>query len=618
MINFIASLSRSSKRLILLGLDGVLFPISLYIAFALRYGNLNPAWAIKTSLLLFPMVTAIGLILAVVLGLSRVKLSTMDGRSILRIGLCAIILTLSTIFISYAFQLGAPRSVPIIFGATFLVLATGTRVFGQYILTTIFNNSADQKRVLIYGAGSAGGQLAGALTRTPEVRPICFVDDNPSLRGLIVSGLPVFAAKDIEKVIKDKRIDRIVLAVPSVSDRRRKELVKKLTPLHCEVLALPSILDLIADQGLVESLKPVSLDDLLGRDKVDLHLPEVARTYAGKSVMVTGAGGSIGSELCRQLMTCDVKRIVFFDHSEFALYAIEMDLASIAKKRNIELVPILGSVTDTVIVSAALSKHEVNVVLHAAAYKHVPLVEANEVSGLRNNVLGTHIVAKAAKDAKIERFILVSTDKAVRPTNVMGASKRLAELVVQDLASRSETTLFSMVRFGNVLGSSGSVIPLFQKQLERGGPLTVTHRDVTRYFMTIPEAARLVLLAGSYARGGDVFVLDMGEPVTIWDLARVMIELSGLTVRDESNPDGDIEIDITGLRPGEKLYEELLIGKDTLPTPHDKILRAAESKLPKTAIATIIKELTIAAKNNDSGRGRAVVKKYVEGYNCPD
>lgn len=604
--------------MILLAVDGVLFPISLYVAFALRYGSFYPDWALGKSLFLFPIVTLLGIILAILLGLPRVKLSAMDSRSILSIGVCAIILTALTITISYVFGLNAPRSVPLIFGATFLVLSSGIRIFVQYVLITRKYRSNDQKRVLIYGAGSAGGQLAGALGRTPEVRPVCFVDDKPSLRGLIVSGLPVFASHDIEKVIKDKKIDRIVLAVPSASNQRRKELIEKLTPLDCEVFVLPSILDMIAGKELVDSLKPVSLDDLLGRAKVDLDLPEVAKTYAGKTVMVTGAGGSIGSELCRQLVTCGVQKIVLFEHSEYSLYAIEMELAGLIDASDITVVPVLGTVIDGVVVKNAIAQNSVDVVLHAAAYKHVPLVEANEISGLRNNVIGTQVVAKAALDAQIERFILVSTDKAVRPTNVMGASKRLAELVVQDLASRSKSTLFSMVRFGNVLGSSGSVIPLFQKQLERGGPLTVTHRDVTRYFMTIPEAARLVLLAGSYARGGDVFVLDMGKPVTIWDLARVMIELSGLSVRDADNPDGDIQIDITGLRPGEKLYEELLIDADMLATPHEKILRASESKLDAKTVAGILKELTAASKDNDNARGRAVVEQWVEGYHRPD
>jgi FlaA1/EpsC-like NDP-sugar epimerase len=374
---------------------------------------------------------------------------------------------------------------------------------------------------------------------------------------------------------------------------------------------------MINGKGLVESLKPVSADDLLGRDKVDLDLEEVDRTYAGKCVMVTGAGGSIGSELCRQLILCGIRKLVLFEHSELALYSIERELQPDTEKLGIELATVLGSVTDAQRVESALRTHKIQGLLHAAAYKHVPLVEANEISGLRNNVIGTRILADAALRVGIERFVLISTDKAVRPTNVMGASKRLAELVIQDFASRSKKTLFSMVRFGNVLGSSGSVIPLFREQIEKGGPVTLTHGDVTRYFMTIPEAARLVLLAGSYARGGDVFVLDMGKPTKIYDLACSMIELSGRTVRNADNPEGDIEVKVTGLRPGEKLYEELLIGNDMLTTPHAKILRAQESSLSEIEIANALRDLSTSFEKDDVALARGVIERWVEGYQRP-
>ncbi len=618
MLSFLNSLSRRSKRAVLLCIDVVLLPISLYMAFVLRYGSMFPNWAIEKSWFLFPAVTVAGAFLAIFLGLQRIKLKAFENRSISNIAICSIGLIFIAATISYAFQLNAPRSIPIIFGLIFLILSSGVRILGQIVLTRADSKDTPHKRVLVYGAGSAGSQLAAALMQTAELKPVCFADDNPSLKGLIVSGLLVHSAKDIAKVIKDRRIDRIVLAVPSMSNQRRKDLIRELSHYKCEVLALPSFLDMIDGKGLVESLKPVSLEDLLGRNKVELDLPEVTASYKDKSVMITGAGGSIGSELCRQLMTCDIEKLVLFEHSEFALYAVERELCELAKEAGITLVSVLGSVTDTVLVTSTLVEHGVQTVLHAAAYKHVPLVEINELAGLRNNVIGTRIVAEAAQKAKIERFILVSTDKAVRPTNVMGASKRLAELVVQDLASRANGTLFSMVRFGNVLGSSGSVIPLFRDQIERGGPITVTHADVTRYFMTIPEAARLVLLAGSFARGGDVFVLDMGKPVKIADLARSMVQLSGLSVKDKKNPGGDIEIDVTGLRPGEKLYEELLIGDDMLTTPHAKILRAQESKLSEIEIATILRELTTASETNDAALARAVVERWVDGYKRPN
>ncbi|WP_226804185.1 nucleoside-diphosphate sugar epimerase/dehydratase [Amylibacter sp. SFDW26] len=564
--------------------------------------------------MLFPTVTVLGALLAVGLGLPRVKLKAFENRSISKIGICSIGLISIAIISSYVFKLEAPRTIPIIFGLTFLILSSGIRLLGQLVLTKAYGKNTPHKRVLVYGAGSAGSQLAAALSQTPELKPVCFVDDNPSLAGLIVSGLPVYSAKCIEKTIKERRIDRIVLAVPSASKARRKALIRELSQYKCEVLILPSFLDMIDGKGLVESLEPVSLEDLLGRSKVELNLPEVAQSYKDKTVMITGAGGSIGSELCRQLMSCEIDKLILFEHSEFALYAIERELNDIAENLDITLISILGSVTDAVVVASTIAEHNVQAVLHAAAYKHVPLVEMNELAGLRNNVIGTRVVAEAAFKANVERFILVSTDKAVRPTNVMGASKRLAELVIQDLASRSKDTLFSMVRFGNVLGSSGSVIPLFRDQIARGGPLTVTHADVTRYFMTIPEAARLVLLAGSFARGGDVFVLDMGKPVRIADLARSMIQLSGLSVKDEDNPEGDIAIDVTGLRPGEKLYEELLIGGDMLTTPHSKILRAQEGKLSEIEVATILRELVTASDTNDAILGRAIVERWVDGY----
>ncbi|MBE9477594.1 MAG: polysaccharide biosynthesis protein, partial [Proteobacteria bacterium] len=388
-------------------------------------------------------------------------------------------------------------------------------------------------------------------------------------------------------------------------------------PLGCKVQTLPSFLDIISGTQPLESLHPIAMDDLLSREKIDIKMPEVDRTYAGKTVMVTGAGGSIGSELCRQLLKCRIRKLVLFDHSELALYAIDRELRPIAKAAGVDLVPVLDSVTDKARVDAVFSANNIQIVLHAAAYKHVPMVEINELAGLYNNVIGTRNVAQAARKFGLERFILISTDKAVRPTNVMGSSKRLAELVVQDLASRCQKTLFSMVRFGNVLGSSGSVIPLFQGQIAKGGPVTVTDKNVTRYFMTINEASRLVLLAGSFACGGDVFVLDMGAPVKIYDLARLMIKLSGRTVRDVGNPNGDIAVELTGLRPGEKLYEELLIGDDMLVTPHKKILRARETALSEIEIAKAIRDLKTAFDTDDAISARAVIARWVDGYQPP-
>ncbi|MGB7318467.1 MAG: nucleoside-diphosphate sugar epimerase/dehydratase, partial [Planktotalea sp.] len=485
------------------------------------------------------------------------------------------------------------------------------------ILTLMDAWSSDKTRVIIYGAGAAGIQLASALRQSRELSPVAFVDDNPSLRGLIVSGLKVQSPAALENLVAQGKIERVLLAMPSISSARRDAILTGLIDLDCEVQILPSYVDLVAGKGQADELRTVTPDALLGRDKVDLDIPDVAKTYAGRSVMVTGAGGSIGSELCRQLVGTAPAHIVLFERSEIALYQIDRELRPIAENAGIIVTTRLGSVTDARRVLEVMKETGTEIVLHAAAYKHVPLVEENELEGARNNVLGTQVVAEAAMAMGVERFILISTDKAVRPTNIMGATKRLAELVVQDLQTRSDKTKFSMVRFGNVLGSSGSVLPLFEQQIRRGGPVTVTHPEVTRFFMTIPEAARLVLLAGAYATGGDVFVLDMGEPMRIIDIARRMITLSGRTILE--NGEGDIEIQIIGMRPGEKLYEELLIDDDSLgATPHSKILRAEEKMLSQIEIIAILRELELILKTGDIRGLRKLIETRVDGYHQQD
>jgi len=403
--------------------------------------------------------------------------------------------------------------------------------------------------------------------------------------------------------------------MPSISVEQQNKIVSSLSSLPVEVQILPSYSDMIARNGMIDSLHPVTPDELLGRDKVDLDIPEIAKTYAGRVVMVTGAGGSIGSELCRQLLSCRPAQIVLFEQGEYQLYSIDRDLSADALAAGIKLSRRLGSVINKASVTDAISEFNVEIILHAAAYKHVPLVEENELAGARNNVIGTQVVAEAAAKANIERFILLSTDKAVRPTNIMGATKRMAELVVQDIQTRSKRTKFSMVRFGNVLGSSGSVLPLFQKQIEAGGPVTVTHPEVTRFFMAIPESARLVLLAGAFAQGGDVFVLDMGKPQKIIDIARKMITLSGRkVVADEKNGDG-ISITFTGLRPGEKMYEELLLNDNSLlHTPHPKILRAQESMLSQIEVAAMLNEVKNAIAEGNKGKLRRLISERIDGY----
>lgn len=607
---------RQAKGLLWLAIDALLVPLSLYTAFGLRLGTPFAFPMMHSSLALFPLLLVAGLGIFHLLGLPRIKLHSFDAYAMRRIGFAALALTGCAMILSYLFGLWAPRSVPLIFGVTFFVCAVLIRLVGLAVVQAVLGRLGDAVPVAIYGAGAAGIQLASALRQSNEFKPVVFVDDNPALWGLLISGLKVQNPKTLTSLADKGRIARVLLAMPSISAQRQSKLLTDLADLTCDVHVMPSYADLVAGKGLTETAAPVAPDALLGRDKVDLDIPDVAKAYAGRVVMVTGAGGSIGSELCRQLMDIKPAHIVLFERSEFDLYKIDSELRALATTAGVSGIAIttrLGSVVDRRRVAEVLAETGTEIVIHAAAYKHVPLVEENELEGARNNVQGTQIVAEAARVAGVERFILISTDKAVRPTNIMGATKRLAELVVQDLQTRSGDTKFSMVRFGNVLGSSGSVLPLFEQQIRRGGPVTVTHPDVTRFFMTIPEAARLVLLAGAYATGGDVFVLDMGKPMKIIDIARRMIALSGRRVLEEGV--GDIAIEITGLRPGEKLYEELLIDDDSLrTTPHEKILCAEEAMLSQIEVAAMLRELDRALEAGDAAALRAMIEARVDGY----
>lgn len=613
--SFLLNLPRSSKRAILLSVDILLVLVCLYAAFALRFGTSSPQDFIGTSWVLFPLMLVVCGPLALFLGLPSIKLNAFENNAMMRIGLCAMGLSLSAMALSYVLGLGAPRSVPLIFGVAFFFASTISRLLGYLFLYVLQGRDSRAVPVAVYGAGAAGIQLVSALRQSREVRPVIFVDDNVTLHGLLVAGLKVQSPKVLAGLAAKGRIKKVLLAIPSASSARRDRKIAELEKLAVEVQILPSYVEMFAGNDFEETLKTVSPDKLLGRAKVDLEIPDIAKTYAGRAVMVTGAGGSIGSELCRQLIECAPARIILFEQSEFALYEIDRELRPLAQDVGIEIVTRLGSVTNKPRVISVMGDENVEIVLHAAAYKHVPLVEDNELEGARNNVIGTQIVAEAAIELGVERFILISTDKAVRPTNIMGATKRMAELVVQDLQMRSDKTKLSMVRFGNVLGSSGSVLPLFQQQIAAGGPVTVTHKDVTRFFMTIPEAARLVLLAGAFSKGGDVFVLDMGSPMKIIEIARRMIELSGRSVRDEDNPGGDMDIVISGLRPGEKLYEELLIDGDSLrATPHKKIMHAEERMLSQIEVAGMIRELHVSLLEGDRKMLRRVVEARVDGY----
>lgn len=609
-------LTRRTKALIILATDFCLAVLALYLSLVLRLGQFWPEHTLSRAVPYFIVIPCLAVLISYWLRIPRMMVRSFNLFGLRYLGLLALTLTLIMLVMRFGLQIPLPRSVPAIFLVTYLVLLVLAR-FGFVSLVGWHQSRGRTRRnVLIYGAGTAGRQLQAALASSADYRPIGFIDDNPTLQGVSVGGLPVHARDGIERLIARANVTRIVLAMPGVSRLRRSQIVNDIKSLPCEIMTLPTVEELLSGAATPEEVRPATPDDLLGRKAVRLDLPEIHAAYSGRTVLVTGAGGSIGSELCRQVLEAAPKKIVLLDISEYALYAIELELNRLPAGRTVKIVAILGSVCDEKLIAGVFAAHAIDVVLHAAAYKHVPMVEKNEVQGVVNNVVGTRITAEAAVRAGVSRFILVSTDKAVRPTNVMGASKRLAELVIQDIQTRAEKTVFSMVRFGNVLGSSGSVIPLFHKQISRGGPVTVTHHEITRYFMTIPEAAQLVLLAGSFAKGGEVFVLDMGDSVKIIDLARNMIELSGLSVRDEDNPNGDIEIEVTGLRDGEKLYEELLIGENVVATPHPKIMTAMESHLPSEDMARLLKSLESAAEDGAPERIRALLKEAVDGYHA--
>ncbi len=613
LLGFITHLSRSTKQWMVLTNDVALVPVAFLAALSLQLNRPPLGAELQQHWPLLLMLLAICALIEIGMNIHRVQLKAYESRAIALSATHAVLLALSAGLIDRAVGGTLPGATFVSFAMVYLLLAVSSRAVMLKLVLSAYRHRP-KLRVLVYGAGRTGQQLVAALRTDETVRPVAYIDDNKMLQGAIVQGLHVHPPAAIARLARTKHVDRVLLAMPSVPRARLAQLSRQLEEKGLDVQTLPSFAQL-AGNGvpLVEQLRPVVPGQFLGRAPLDAELPGGSETYRGTSVMISGAGGSIGSELCRQILACRPRRLVLFEMSELALYKLDQELSALATEQQVEIVPILGSVCDAPLVRRVLADQEIEIVLHAAAYKHVPLVESNPVSGFANNVLGTHTLAQAAGEAGVARFILISTDKAVRPKNMMGASKRMAELVVQDLASRSTGTIYSMVRFGNVLGSSGSVIPLFHDQICKGGPVTLTHREVTRYFMTIPEAARLVLVAGTFATGGDVFVLDMGAPVQIYDLARQMIEAAGYTVRDETNPDGDIEIRLTGLRAGEKLHEELLIGEGQIGTPHPKIMLAREAHLSEIEVAAGMRALRAAVTEHASAALRAVVARWVEG-----
>jgi len=578
MLNYLLNASRPTKRLITLFYDTLIIPVAIYSAMALRHGELliviTPqitTTILATTFITLGIFTRTGLYRAVIRYMASKAFSTLA----LGITLSALVLATS----SFITQANLPRSSIIIYWFTAFALLGGPRLFIRNIVNQL--NNVKKEAVLVYGAGNQGIALTSALNNSDQYRAVAFLDDNNKKQKMSIQGLKVHSPNKITALAESHDVKKVLLALGNANPAQRKQLIERISDTRLEILTTPAVQDIISGKAKIEEIKEIEIEDLLGRDCVKPDQTLLSSNIQEKVVLVTGAGGSIGSELCRQIIKLKPDKLVLLELNEFSLYNIEQELNNYCKaqKLNIAIVSILGSVQKQTRLTTIFKTFNVETIYHAAAYKHVPMVEHNVVEGVRNNVFGTWYCAEAAISAGVKNFVLISTDKAVRPTNVMGTSKRLAELVLQALAQRQNNTRFCMVRFGNVLGSSGSVVPLFHKQIKQGGPITVTHPDIIRYFMTIPEAAMLVIQAGSMGKGGDVFVLDMGEPVKITALAQKMIRLSGLTEKTESEPNGDIEIQFSGLRPGEKLYEELLIGENVEGTIHKRIMTADEVHL---------------------------------------
>jgi FlaA1/EpsC-like NDP-sugar epimerase len=644
------ALPRAVKRGVVLSIDAALCILSVWLAFYLRSGSFTPLsgqaiWPAMASVVLaLPVFITSGLYRAI-FRYSGLPAMVAVGRAMLLYGLA-----FAAIFTLWGVD-GVPRTVGLIQPMLLLLLVGASRAAARVWLGGLYHQQlrkASLPQTLIYGAGNAGRQLASAMATSPEIRVVGFMDDDDRLHGHVLNGLPIYNPADLAEVLSISPITNVLLALPSVSRQRRNEILNALKIHKVAVRTLPGLSDIATGKVSLSDVRELDIDDLLGREPVKPNGLLLNLNTHGKTVLVTGAGGSIGSELCRQILKTNPKQLLLVEMSEFALYQIHQELqAALAGERlsvnepvvgaapdapvvgnwpDIEIVPLLASVCDEVRMHEIMDTWKPHTVYHAAAYKHVPLVEHNPAEGVRNNVWGTRVCAEAAMRSSVRNFVLVSTDKAVRPTNIMGATKRLAEMVLQALAEvngavaaqggRAPTarTTFSMVRFGNVLGSSGSVVPLFREQIKNGGPITLTHTDITRYFMTIPEAAQLVIQAGAMGQGGDVFVLDMGQPVKIIDLARRMVELSGMTVRDELHPEGDIELTVTGLRPGEKLYEELLIGDNPKPTQHARIMKAHEQFLSWPLLEQKLNALSIAMSVNDVPVIRGQLQELVSGY----
>lgn len=618
------AMPRTGKRLLALTVDASLCVLTVWLAFYLRldtFVRMTGDAAFRPELAMIGSII-IALPIFVVSGFYRAIFRYSGWPALVTVAKAATVYALlyATVFTAVGVS-GVPRTVGLIQPMLLLLAVGASRLLVRMWLGEEYQGIVrrmNRPRVLIYGAGNSGRQLAAAMANNHEMQVAGFLDDDDRLHGHVLNGLPIYNPVDLESLATTLNIGDVLLALPSISRKRRNEVLAQIRAAHVAVRTLPSVTELAQGKVSVSDLRELDIDDLLGREPVMPNHILLAMNVHSKVVMVTGAGGSIGSELCRQILAMAPARLLLIEQSEFALYGIHQELQEKLAGREIVLVPLLASVQDAERMCEIMSTWHPDTIYHAAAYKHVPLVEHNPAEGIKNNVLGTLRTAQAAAENGVSDFVLISTDKAVRPTNIMGASKRLAEMVLQALAATNPGTKFSMVRFGNVLGSSGSVVPKFRQQIRDGGPITLTHPEITRYFMTIPEASQLVIQAGAMARGGDVFVLDMGQSVRIMDLAHRMIELSGLTVKDEQNPDGDIEIDITGLRPGEKLYEELLIGDNPKPTSHSRIMKAHEEFIPWAELKGKLNALEMALNVNDIGVIRLMMEELVSGFTPSD
>lgn len=610
---YFEQLSRRKKQALALLCDSIALPAALWVAIALRLGEWSPDVAqfwpafVVSALVCLPVFVS--------LGLYRQVIRYMGNHAMLAVLKGATITAIVIFAVAYIIPLsGFPRSVPIIFWMLVVGYVAATRFAVRAYFQWLNSRFTPRLPVIIYGAGSAGVELSRLIHQQGTYAPVAFIDDDARVQKRIINGIYVFSRTSLPTLLRDTQAKQVLVAVNS-DPESRKRIIEFLEPFAVHVRLIPDLAEVIADRNAIANVRDVKIEDLLGRDAVEPLPHLLAGSVKNRSVLVTGAGGSIGSELCRQIVRQGPRALVLLDLSEYNLYQVQREIREVVatEKLDVQISTVLGSVLDRRLMERTFSRHRITTVYHAAAYKHVSLVEDNVIQGIKNNAFGTLYAAEAAIDAGVKDFILISTDKAVRTTNVMGASKRIAEMILQALQQQASGTRFSMVRFGNVLGSSGSVVPLFLEQIEHGGPVTVTHPEVTRYFMTIPEAAQLVLSAASMAKGGDVFLLDMGKPIKILDLANRMIRLKGYTIKDDDNPDGDIEIEFTGLNAGEKLHEELLVGAAASGTAHRKIMRAEESFITWSDLRASLNTLEQACDNFDYGAIKTFIEALVEG-----